>query len=226
VKALEEWARQHGVVAQKVRIGSCKVAGNGLFATEVIEEGELLVTVPDSLMMTTVSAKKSRLGSVLAADPVVGGQSSLLLAIHLLEEMLDKRSYWAKYIGMHGPPRLVAMCWPFSLPDARVRAADALPRTYTTPLFWTTEQVALLNGTVVQGKCLHFAPALPAPAMGTSINSYLLGRRVHWAGADHCTAICLSVPPGCQGAAAGGAAGVAGVPVGGSGRDDAPKPGA
>lgn len=58
-----------------------------------------MVTVPVGLMMTTATARRSKLGRILCADPAVCSQTSLLLAMHLVEEQRNEHSHWAYYIG-------------------------------------------------------------------------------------------------------------------------------
>lgn len=71
----------------QVRIDSCGEAGNGLLALNDVEEGEQLVSIPESVMMSTESAKSCPISSFLEEDQVVRLMPNIALALHLLVEL-------------------------------------------------------------------------------------------------------------------------------------------
>lgn len=70
-----------------MKIDRCGEAGNGLLALEDIQEGEPLVSIPESVMMSTESAKSSPIASFLEEDQVARLMPNIALALHLLVEL-------------------------------------------------------------------------------------------------------------------------------------------
>jgi Rubisco LSMT substrate-binding/SET domain len=115
----------------KVSLSQGHDEGNGLVAKVGVEAGEVLLSVPRRLMMTTEGAVRSKTEDieVLFDMDVVKRLPSLILALHLLDERFNvgAESFWAPYI-------------------------DALPRRYSIPLFWSGAQIEALRPSPVHIK--------------------------------------------------------------------------
>eukprot|EP00038_Savillea_parva_P025586 m.48480 g.48480 ORF g.48480 m.48480 type:complete len:493 (+) comp6997_c0_seq2:221-1699(+) len=120
---LMSWLQtEHKVDTSKVQIARFGNAGNGLEATTDLKKGDTFLTIPESAMMTTETAKASSLGTFLVSDPLVAQMPNVALALHVLAELgRGSSSKWAPYI-------------------------QALPRDYSTPLYFTDRDFELLRG--------------------------------------------------------------------------------
>nr|KAG5711994.1 hypothetical protein BaRGS_026435 [Batillaria attramentaria] len=83
-------------------------------------------------MLTVDSALKSPLGEVIKDDKILQVMPNVTLAMHLLLELYTPDSFWKPYI-------------------------DTLPPDYTTPLYFTPEELQYLKG---------------SPTLGNSITQY------------------------------------------------------
>ena len=72
-------------------------------------------------MITSVTANESALGLLITADRLLESMPNVALAVHLLCEKYNPDSFWQPYI-------------------------DVLPETYTTPLYYTADEIKLLDG--------------------------------------------------------------------------------
>jgi SET domain len=71
-----------------------------LFATQDIREGELITTIPSSVMMTTETALGSAIGNFISKVLPLRSAPSVTLALHVLAEALDESSRFSPYIGI------------------------------------------------------------------------------------------------------------------------------
>ncbi|KAK7103751.1 actin-histidine N-methyltransferase-like [Littorina saxatilis] len=130
--ALLEWLHKNGVDTSAVEINSFSGYGHGLKATKDIKETDLIVKIPRSVMMTVDSALKSPLGELMKEDKILQVMPNVTLAIHLLVELKSPDSFWKPYL-------------------------DALPSSYSTPLYFSPEELQHLKG---------------SPTLGNSITQY------------------------------------------------------
>eukprot|EP00011_Vannellida_sp_DIVA3-517-6-12_P005687 CAMPEP_0114619382 /NCGR_PEP_ID=MMETSP0168-20121206/8186_1 /TAXON_ID=95228 ORGANISM="Vannella sp., Strain DIVA3 517/6/12" /NCGR_SAMPLE_ID=MMETSP0168 /ASSEMBLY_ACC=CAM_ASM_000044 /LENGTH=476 /DNA_ID=CAMNT_0001830551 /DNA_START=166 /DNA_END=1596 /DNA_ORIENTATION=+ len=127
---LTQWLGENGVdvasfpVAIAADIGQ---EGSGLVARRDLTEGELLVSIPERLLLSLQSADENGVGELKAK--VLDAIPSVKLALHLWMELQKPKSFWKPYI-------------------------DSLPRTLSLPIFWTVEELQSLRGTIVQGDAL------------------------------------------------------------------------
>ncbi|CAI8011897.1 Actin-histidine N-methyltransferase [Geodia barretti] len=105
----------------QVEVGSFGGVGYGVKATADIEMGERVMRIPEKLMMTSETAKTSQLGPLIARDRMLQVMPNVALALHLLNERYNPKSFWKPYI-------------------------DILPATFSLPLWFDRSQLELLTG--------------------------------------------------------------------------------
>lgn len=117
------WLRENGCYASKVRLASGLTEGNGVVATQEVAEGELIVKIPQKLMITAQSALEvPAISQLLQSDQLVKSMPNLLVALQLLyERHTQKTSFWAPYLRV-------------------------LPQTYQTIFYMDIDDLAALRG--------------------------------------------------------------------------------
>lgn len=94
----------------------------GLFAKKDIDENELVMSVPDDLMLTTDSIDDPVLLELAKTDPLLRDMPNILLAFQLMHEYYKRsQSKWSPYINI-------------------------FPSEYTTPLYYTDKDMSFLEG--------------------------------------------------------------------------------
>lgn len=124
-----EWVRKHGVDTSAVEITSFPDCGYGLQATKDLKETDPFLTIPRKVMMTTGTAKESLLGPLIEEDQILQAMPSVVLALHVLCERRQPDSFWEPYINV-------------------------LPNEYTTPLYFSPEELLQLKGSPAQSDCI------------------------------------------------------------------------
>lgn len=93
------------------------------FDVVLSQAGETVIQIPEALLLSTETAKATRVGVVLtlayrdyvslaqtwlwpvgklvAEDAMLAHHPSTLLALHLLDESNNSTSFWARYIGAY-----------------------------------------------------------------------------------------------------------------------------
>ncbi|XP_076441686.1 actin-histidine N-methyltransferase-like [Babylonia areolata] len=132
VPAFMEWLHKNGVDSSAVEIQSFPGYGLGLKANKDIKESDLLLKIPRALMMTVDSALKTPLGELIREDKILQVMPNVTLAMHLLVESKSPKSFWKPYL-------------------------DILPDSYTTPLYFSPDELQHLKG---------------SPTLGNSITQY------------------------------------------------------
>jgi hypothetical protein len=128
--ALVQWLEERGVQNSTVDIRASAIpgAGNGVFVADgiqdgIVTKGTTVITVPTSLMISSLTAmQEPTLRPLFAASSVLQQQPSLQLALLLLREAYkaDKGEYHA-YIS-------------------------TFPSTFTLPLWWDVNKLQKLRG--------------------------------------------------------------------------------
>ncbi|KAF9807825.1 hypothetical protein SFRURICE_000606, partial [Spodoptera frugiperda] len=118
IDKFNKWLSENEVQLDGIEIAEFEGYEFGLKATKEFKEGSLLLTVPSKLMMTEKNAKESELGSF--SDPLLQNMPNITLALFLLLEKNDPKSFWKPYI-------------------------DILPDKYPTILYFTLEELAELK---------------------------------------------------------------------------------
>ncbi|KAK6183292.1 hypothetical protein SNE40_010798 [Patella caerulea] len=124
-----DWLSSNGVDTSTVDISKAGDSGFGLKAKQHIKEASLFLTIPRKLMLTVDSAKSSVLGDLISEDKILQAMPNITLALHLLCEKHQPDSFFQPYINI-------------------------LPTSYSTPLYFTPEELQNLKGSPVLGDAL------------------------------------------------------------------------
>ncbi|GAB1597643.1 actin-histidine N-methyltransferase-like [Argonauta hians] len=119
-----QWLKDNDVDTSMVKVDDFSDHGFGLRASEDLKEGDLFLSIPRKLMMSTETASRSQMGSLIEEDKLLQSMPNVVLAIHLLGESKNPDSFWYPYI-------------------------KCLPKTYNTTLYFTPEELKLLKGSPV-----------------------------------------------------------------------------
>ena len=153
-KRLEQWLGSVGIAIEtdRVRIRATE-GGLGVFAVKAIHGGDPLCTIPKSAVL---SVKTSGIAGVLEENKIRGGLG-LIIAI-LYELSLHATSPWYELPTVNLPPRCISrstiLCggcmWHRCLCHCcRWGYLSELPAREYLPMFWTPDELELLQGTVV-----------------------------------------------------------------------------
>ena len=104
-----------------VEVADYGTHGLGLKVTKDINEGDVVIRIPKKAMMSVNTAKASSIGTLIEKDPLLQTMPNVVLAVHLLIERNSPASIWEPYI-------------------------NTLPHSYTTVLYYSTEQFEQLKG--------------------------------------------------------------------------------
>ncbi len=121
--ALRQWVEElGGEVSKGLRVRDCPEEGGlGLEAAEDLKQGEVVLRVPRRAMMSVDTARDSEIGRLIERDPMLQAMGNVSLALHLLLEKTSPASFWEPYI-------------------------NSLPQSYTTVLYFSSDDLAELRG--------------------------------------------------------------------------------
>ncbi|XP_029642388.1 actin-histidine N-methyltransferase [Octopus sinensis] len=119
-----QWLQENNVDTSRVTTDEFPVYGFGLRATQNLKEGDLFLSVPRKLMISTETASRSQIGFLIEEDKLLQSMPNVVLAIHLLSESKNSDSFWYPYIS-------------------------CLPKNYNTTLYFNPEELKLLKGSPV-----------------------------------------------------------------------------
>ncbi|XP_053672410.1 actin-histidine N-methyltransferase-like [Anopheles nili] len=123
VDSFTQWALANGCQAQNVRIAEhTEYGGLGLESTGFIPDGECVITVPRKLFFYVTGEPRYRKLLELMPAAMMSEPGNMLLALALIMERFRTKSFWKPYL-------------------------DILPDRYTTPLFYTPDDMAELADT-------------------------------------------------------------------------------
>jgi SET domain len=105
-----------------------------LYAIRDISEGEDIVNIPSSVMMTSETAMSSSVGRFVARVAALRDSPSIILALHVLAEALDECSSFRPYINVL-PSKFTI---PFSLPFSPEQLMSLRPSSAFTRAVKTT----------------------------------------------------------------------------------------
>ena len=120
-----EWLKDNGVMKDKVSLHDFGDEVRGVVATKKVNEGEVVIQVPEHLLMSIKNVYASDVGKVLKKHPEVMrtmrmGENAATIAVFLMHERSKPDSFWRTYI-------------------------DMLPKNFTTPMFWDKSLVEELQ---------------------------------------------------------------------------------
>jgi len=106
-------------VAGKVKLAPTLTKGvQGMVATEEIKKGDTVLDIPFSMMLTLKSASAGPLARVISEKQM---NPTVIMALHLMNERNNASSPYKAWL-------------------------DVLPTAFETPMFWTDDDLAHLNG--------------------------------------------------------------------------------
>uniref|UniRef100_A0A182M9B2 protein-histidine N-methyltransferase n=1 Tax=Anopheles culicifacies TaxID=139723 RepID=A0A182M9B2_9DIPT len=124
------WAIEGGCHVENVRVAEhTEYGGLGLESTGHIPAGQSIITVPRGLFFYVTNEPRYRMLLDLMPGAMMSEQGNIMLALALIMERFRAKSFWKPYL-------------------------DLLPDRYTTPLYYTTEDMGELADTEA------FLPAL------------------------------------------------------------------
>lgn len=95
-----KWVKCNGGVAEYVTINKFENMGYGLQATKNLSKGEVICSMPKTLMMTVENVKQSSLKQLYNSDPILKNMDNVALALFLvLEYLKGTNSFWHPYIA-------------------------------------------------------------------------------------------------------------------------------
>ncbi len=123
VKPFMEWLDKYGAKIEGVAIADFGGAGQGLGlkVTKELKKGDLVLSIPRKVFMSTETARDSSLSELIVKDPMLQRMPNVALALHLLVEKNSPASFWEPYINM-------------------------LPTSYSTVLYFTPDDFRELRG--------------------------------------------------------------------------------
>ena len=121
VKSFMEWLEKYGAKIEGVEISEFGSHGLGLKVNKELKKGEVVISIPRKVFMSTETAKNSSLSALIEKDPMLQRMPNVALALHLLVEKNSPASFWEPYINM-------------------------LPQSYTTVLYFTPDDFKELRG--------------------------------------------------------------------------------
>ncbi|CAN7937540.1 unnamed protein product [Ixodes hexagonus] len=128
--AFFKWCLDNGAITHGITLQALPQEEYGFAAEHDIQEGEQFLGVPLEMMMTTVGARKSKLGPLLREDPIMKSMENVVLSMFLILELCaGNTSFWHPYISI-------------------------LPRSFNTVLYFTVEELQLLTGSSVLDEAL------------------------------------------------------------------------
>jgi len=111
-----DWLKDNGVMKDKVSLHDFGDEVRGVVATKKVAEGEVVIQVPEHMLMSIKRVYESPVGKVLKKHAEViramrMGENAATIAVFLMHERGKPDSFWRTYI-------------------------DMLPKNFTTPMFW------------------------------------------------------------------------------------------
>ena len=121
VKPFLEWLEKYGAKIEGLEIADYGSHGLGLKVTKELKQGDVVISIPRKVFMSTETAKNSSLSALIEKDPMLQRMPNVALALHLLVEKNSPASFWEPYINL-------------------------LPYSYTTVLYFTPDDFKELRG--------------------------------------------------------------------------------
>ncbi|KAJ8030597.1 SET domain-containing protein 4 [Holothuria leucospilota] len=116
---LQQWLSQNGVKYHHLRPANFKTTGRGLMTVKAYKDGDVIISIPKKLLITTQVALESELKDVIVRFPKKLTARLIICAFLIIEKMKGSSSFWAPYIR-------------------------CLPESFDTPAYFTEEELSLL----------------------------------------------------------------------------------
>lgn len=121
IDCFTKWAVENGAEFNGCSIVEFKGYELGLKVNTNIPQSSLVLAVPRKIMLSIETAGKSELRHLIEKDQILKNMHNVTLAIFLLLEKFKENSFWKTYINI-------------------------LPKTYSTVLYFTVEELEELRG--------------------------------------------------------------------------------
>ncbi|XP_071994830.1 SET domain-containing protein 4 isoform X2 [Engystomops pustulosus] len=122
---LRKWMKERGFHDKRLRPGLFPDTGRGLMTTELLQPGELIISLPESCLLTTSTVLSSYLGEYIHRWRPPVSPLLALCTFLVLERWAGDKSPWKAYM-------------------------DVLPAAYDCPVYWGAETVEYLPDPVKQ----------------------------------------------------------------------------
>jgi histone-lysine N-methyltransferase SETD3 len=99
IPELVKWLKMNGGHFDKIEISEMPETGFGLRVLEAVKEEEMVIRVPNSLILSQSSAMSKELLGLVKSEPVLSAMPNLVLALILLNERYSPNSFWKPYIS-------------------------------------------------------------------------------------------------------------------------------
>lgn len=119
---LQTWLKKNGAKIEGLSIYPTQAEGGGVFADKDFKAEENLVSIPRNVILSTEVLSTHPVMKKILEDPIVSKIQSVQLAMLLLYERFNDKSFWKTYI-------------------------QSLPKTHTTIYNWKLGDIELLHGT-------------------------------------------------------------------------------
>lgn len=116
-----KWMKENGAEIDGIKIAQFPGYGYGIKAEKNFTQGDLLISVPRKVMLTTENVGDSLLGPLIRTDPMLQHMPNVALSLLLLIEKFKPDSFWKPYIAV-------------------------LPAEYTTVLYFKPNELQELKG--------------------------------------------------------------------------------
>ncbi|RWS30473.1 histone-lysine N-methyltransferase setd3-like protein [Leptotrombidium deliense] len=118
-----DWCKNNGIDCSNIEVFKCDGDNEYGLKTRVdINENDLLLVIPRKLILSTETAFNDNCYATFAkVDPILQSMPNVLLSMHIIEEYCKGDSFWKPYLSI-------------------------CPSHYSTPLYYTHEQMKLLKG--------------------------------------------------------------------------------
>lgn len=116
---LLKWAKTNRISFGKLRPAYFPKTGRGLITCKTLNGGDLVISVPEEMLITTKTAEQSEIGKQLLKLHVKLNPLLVLCVFILHEKHRGKKSFWSPYIS-------------------------TLPRSFNTPAYFSEEELNTL----------------------------------------------------------------------------------
>ena len=124
---LLKWARRNGISFGKLRPAYFPQTGRGLMTCKKLFSGDLVISVPEKMLITTKTAERSEIvKALIKLQPKHSLTANQILCVFILyEKFRGESSFWYPYIS-------------------------TLPRSFNTPAYFNAEELTALPSSLQQ----------------------------------------------------------------------------
>ena len=130
---LLKWAKQNGIYFGKLCPAMFTQTGRGLMTNKSLIHGDIVISVPENMLITLKTANESKIGrqlSKLQTKHLDLSTKQMLCVFLLYEKYRGRNSFWYPYI-------------------------TTLPKSFTTPAYFSEEEIQLLPCDLQSERCVQ-----------------------------------------------------------------------